>query len=101
MMPTLHLVLPADFDRCLRCDSPPPMDLRECFFFCDVGGRVPPGNSDPCCKVCPAWVELRLMYQAHVAAGGERMDIRSFKQQHVGDNAFVRRVKAIGRWSSG
>jgi hypothetical protein len=40
------------------------MDLRKCSFFTDVGGRTPPGNSDPCCRECLASVELRLMYQA-------------------------------------
>jgi hypothetical protein len=67
------------FTQCYRAASPPAFDTTNCFFF--GGPYVPPGESDPACRACPGWIYLRQAYADHVAAGGERMDIRSFRQR--------------------
>jgi hypothetical protein len=91
-----RMALPMAFDECYRSQSPPPFDILRCFFF--GGAYVPPGDSDPACKACPGWIFLRKAYAEHVAAGGERMDIRAFRQR-LGDNDFTGRVKQ-SQWES-
>ena len=41
---------------------------------------------------------LKEAHAAWLASGRPRMDIRSFKEAHVADNAFVGRVKAQVQW---
>src|SRR5689334_21379636 len=90
--------LPREFVLCLRAASPPPFDITRCFLF--DGPVVPPAN-DAACRACVGLVWLKDMYRAYVAAGGPRMDIRSFREQMVGDNQFTARVKSVARWTVG
>ena len=90
--------LPPEFCTCLRAASPPPFDITSCFFF--DGPYVPPGN-DAACQQCVGLLWLRDACAEHLAAGGQRMDIRSFRQQLGGTNAFVERVKSVARWTVG
>lgn len=90
--------LPPEFNICLRAASPPPFDITRWFLF--DGPYVPPAN-DAACRECVALVWLKETYRADVAAGGQRMDIRSFREQMVGDNAFTARVKSVARWTAG
>jgi len=89
---------PREFCLCLRADSPPAFDITQCFFF--RGPYVPPAN-DGACRHCVGLIWLKETYRAHVAAGGPRMDIRSFREQMVGDNQFTARVKSVARWTVG
>ena len=89
---------PREFCVCLRCDSPPAFAIQQCFWF--SGPYVPPAN-DAACRECVGLQWLKDMYRAHVAAGGQRMDIRSFREQMVGDNQFTTRVKNVARWTTG
>jgi hypothetical protein len=94
------LVLPSDFTFCARAASPPPFDLRDCFLLIDGGRYVPPGNSDPCCRECSAWIFLREQHALFILRGGERMGLRRFREERVTDNSFSARVKETARWSS-
>jgi hypothetical protein len=85
-------VLPSEFNRCLRQESPPPFE-QVCFFFMEDGGYVPPGKSDPCCDACLGWSYLREAY-ADAKANHQRFaggGIVNFYRTQVAGNRFTDR----------
>ncbi|MGE3511921.1 MAG: hypothetical protein AB7N65_23915 [Vicinamibacterales bacterium] len=88
-----RVALPESFNRCDRAMNIAGFEPTRCFLVAKgAAGYMPPGNSDPVCRECSGWKFLRQAYADHVAAGGERMSLRTFRSRLL-DNEFVGRAR--------
>jgi hypothetical protein len=89
-----RIALPMAFNNCYRAASLPAFSPLTCFLVGAEGHYIPPGTSDPSCAACAGWQWARPAYKEYAErAGGDRVDLRTWRRRFVQDNEFTGRCK--------
>lgn len=79
--------LPATFRECYRERTVPESMTGKCLL---LGGHSIP-HGDPSCAACPGRQALVAAHEAHLAAGGEALDLRRYFAERMEANAYSAR----------